>query len=617
MKRIFTLIISLVLVMVFMLTTLAGCNLIKTDSEKDMNQVVATIKIADDIDEEKIYKKDLLLSYINTYYVYEQSYGYSREEVFEMIVKNTIESKVLVQSAILYFAEKDNVIGPWTAEKFLSQDEITSATYAAYKSINDLIDSYADEHEHEEKVQDSIMGTVRPVPAGAVNDEEVSIEEMAAYVQEGIDVVERRAQFNLMVKALKSNSLLGDDFDGSNILTTDYYKNLYKSYCEEELIVNYEQELSKAIRDQASYDKVKQAYAEIYNAQKELMLNDFITTANSLAETTDPILYGKQANGYGRVYHILLKAGEEQTKALKEWTEKNADEKDQQVILANRKAIYDTIEVYDQRTTWILSGYDFDGQKFTGDYTFLDNKEDSLAYMGTVTDLTPDAKADEKEYSAKITDADKMSVKEFLAFMEEYLYGSTFDGSIDSKKVDYVSDPVTFEKKVQELIFAFSNDESEDALNSYKGYLITADNQKVGEESQLYEVEFFEGGKELLRGDYGDYGYVVKATTFGYHIMFLSERYGDTCDFATLESYLDKEFDLGDYENWQAYYDAMMAGWNEWEDTDNYLYILVDKLTSSSVTNVLNKNKTDLINKYVYGDGYVVRNDSVYQDLFE
>ena len=152
MKRIFTLTISLVLAMVFMLTTLTGCNLIKTDAEKDMNQVVATVKIADEIDEEKIYKKDLVLSYVNQYYVYEQSYGYSRKDVFEMIVKNTIESKVLVQAAILYFAEKDSVPAPWTAEKFLTQDEITTATYSAYKSINDLIDTYS-EHDHEEAVR--------------------------------------------------------------------------------------------------------------------------------------------------------------------------------------------------------------------------------------------------------------------------------------------------------------------------------------------------------------------------------------------------------------------------------------------------------------------------------
>ena len=159
-------------------------------------------------------------------------------------------------------------------------------------------------------------------------------------------------------------------------------------------------------------------------------------------------------------------------------------------------------------------------------------------------------------------------------------------------------------------MFAFSNDDSEAALNKYKGYDITPRSN-----DNTWESAFWEGGKELIAGNYGDYGYVIKATSYGYHIMFLSERYGETCDYATLESYLNKEYALGEYANWNAYYNAMMADWDNWEDTDNYLYVLVNSLSEVSITNALEKNKIDLINKYVNNGSYVTRNNSVYEDL--
>lgn len=609
MKRIFTLAISLALAMVMCVTVLGGCSLIKTDSKKDMNQVVATVKISDKVDEEKIYKKDVILSYINQYYVYEQSYGYSREETLDLIVTNTIDSKVLVQSAMLYFAELPeyaSVTAPYKAEYFLDDEEKINAKYLTYKSINDLIDSYAEPEE--ESVQDTYTGTTRVAPKGAAINEDIG--DKGAYIQEGINVADRREAFNDTIESLKNNQLLGDSYDGSDITTTEYYDNIYKNYCEQELVENYEQSIAKAVREKITYQKLQEEYNNVYTKQSAWSLNEFISASSSLASGGEPITYtNSETNGYGRVYHILLKASDAQIAEINEWKTNNPNAKDSE-ILAKRQEVFNNIEVFDQRTSWVYNGYDFDGVNFTGDYTFLKDKADSIPYMGTVTDLTPNADAEEKEYRAEIKANDKMTVSTFMAFMEEYLYGSTYVAGSMSKNVSSVSDPILFEQKIQELMFAFSNDDSDSALNAYKGYEITP-----RENDSSWEVAFWEGGKELIAGNYGDYGYVVKATSYGYHIMFLSERYGSTYNYQTIEQYLNKEYSLGDYADWQAYYNAMMADWDNWEDTNNYLYSLVNSLSSTAVNNALNKNRNDLVNEYIRNGNYVVRYDEVYKDL--
>ena len=54
-----------------------------------------------------------------------------------------------------------------------------------------------------------------------------------------------------------------------------------------------------------------------------------------------------------------------------------------------RRNILDATIVKDLRSSWLLSGYDFDitTNKFTGDYTFAKNSENSLAFQGKATKL--------------------------------------------------------------------------------------------------------------------------------------------------------------------------------------------------------------------------------------
>ena len=51
----------LVLTLVMCVSFLGGCNLITTDSERDLNQVIATIQISADSPKDEILKKDVVI----------------------------------------------------------------------------------------------------------------------------------------------------------------------------------------------------------------------------------------------------------------------------------------------------------------------------------------------------------------------------------------------------------------------------------------------------------------------------------------------------------------------------------------------------------------------------
>lgn len=606
MRRIFTAIASIILTFVISATMLVGCNLVSVNSERDMKQEVATVQIDSSREADVIYKKDLVIAYLNYYYMYEQYYGYSRAETFELIVDELIKNRVFVQNAIKYFSEKSGTTTvDWDISKYLSNEEKDDAIYSAYKDMNDFIDSYVTDKE-DEKLSDTYDGTVRVVPTGATNDEELDASEKAAYVQKGIDVTERRSAFNKAIKVLQQNELLGD-YDGSDITTTEYYKQTLENYYESKIIENFEQSISAEARAKVTYAKLQETYADMYNKQKAWTLDEFITAIGALSTTSDPIVYSGY-EGYGMVYHILLKASDAQLAEIDDWKKENPNyTKDQ--LKAKREQVFANIQVTDQRASWINSGYDFDGAKFMGDYTFVEN--DSLEFKGTVVDLTPSLDADDKEYRAEIKDSDVMTVSEFVTMMEDYLYDvkptALNLGGIYKTSAKAESAKPDFENRIKELMFAFSNDDSDTALNTFKGYDITP----IDADSS-WEKEFAEGGRELLKGTCGDYGYVMVATSYGYHIMFLSEKFDAKYDYKTLEDYLTKEYGAKD---WQTYYNDMLANWDEFEDTTNYLYVLMNNVSSTVVNNALTQEQNRIKNTYINAGDYVVLNESAYAEL--
>ena len=99
MKKLLTKIVTLILSCVLFLATLSGCSLITTDVDKDMSLVVATVSIDGEIKED-VYKREMVSDYNSYGYYYVNYYGYSVKDAYELVLKNIVKDKIIVQQAV-------------------------------------------------------------------------------------------------------------------------------------------------------------------------------------------------------------------------------------------------------------------------------------------------------------------------------------------------------------------------------------------------------------------------------------------------------------------------------------------------------------------------------------
>ncbi|MBE7083958.1 MAG: hypothetical protein E7373_05105 [Clostridiales bacterium] len=627
MRKLLVTIASIVMSLVMCLSAFSGCSLIEVDSEKDMNQVVATVRISEDVPKaDEILKKDILMSYINYYYQMEYQ-GTSREEVIKQIVKSLIENRVLVQKAILDFEKGDAPFNgvvrtdkdAWDLDRYLDDSERIDAEYSAVKDMNSLIHSYMKTHDHD-KVQDTMPETARTVPTGAVNAEkEYTDPEKQEYINKGVDISgdDRYESFIDVVELLDVNGLLGDKWDEKDLTTTRYYEQTEKNYKESKILEKYEKLITDSIRKDVTFDVLKAVYADKYEAQANFDNAQFVEKLGT-ATANDPILVSN-GGGYGFVYNLLLGADEDILAELDQW---KADNKNPQDGAKEefRKGIFENITATDLRSTWVMAGYDFDGEKFTGDYTLVKDSANSLPFKGTTTLLNPktddhdDHDDHDEEYVAeyRVDSVTEYSLDEFVEMMEIYLYGAKQTGVQDSnvsvyKRVEAAKGTVTeYREKINELLFAFSTDPG--SLNTYLGYTIAPDKNDWAE-------EFTWAGQELLK--MGGNSYIMVATDYGYHIMFYSEVFNSDYNFETLVEYLNYVEDKNlDEAGWIKELETRLSDWEEYENT--YLYSLFESVSSTKVTNGLSKVENEILSEYVYNkdSNGVVKYESRYQDLF-
>lgn len=634
MKKKFLSLVAAVLAFCLSASLFTGCDLVTVDNQKDMNLVVAEVSIGDDAPTEKIYKKDLIVLYMNYGYYYVQSYGYTMKQAFELLMNNLVNNVLLVQNAVEYFAEKQNVTSDkYNLEQYLDEDEITEAKYLTVKSFNDLIESYK-ETEDDEKETETATGDVRTVPTDATNYaeeyegidkfwEEYSVDHPGAtedeketkyfedYIEKGIitgfdanfnttDLETKRA-YEKVLKALDVNSLIGSDFDykKGSIYDTDYYKDTLENQYETVLLEKYEKELKKDILSKVSYDDLSNRYVELYNAQKEKSATDYDTLLSE-ASATSPILYHKEGlKDYGYVYNLLLGINDTQSSQITALqsakTEKNLTDAD---YAKYRSQILSATTVKDLRSSWITSGYDFDyaTKTFTGDYAIAKN---TLAFNGEVKWLNESEK-DNEDYEAKYSaESNVLTVNDFVEYMDEYLYGSRQTG-VDSsswyKKVSATSKPADFEDKINELLFAYSTDSG--SLNTYKGYLVKS--EVVIGASETYVKEFAKAAREVI--NMADGSYIIVETDYGYHIIFKSQNIGSTTNYETLDGYLDANWaSIKKSGTWAEYYAEMIKdidAWSEDNDTNFYLYQLQQSYCADVLDSKLSELQNEIICKY-------------------
>lgn len=602
-------------------TALSGCNIITVDNNRDMKQVVATVNIGNErAKTEEILKQDIVMMYLN--YGSNLSQSMSQSEIVEYIVNQLINNRILIQSAMKSFEEDDSFIKneskeKWDAERYLTLSDtmdgdqikelsdVREAEYTTIRSINRLIDSYVENSE--DKVSDALSEEVRTVPTDAAN-EEISAKEKSDYIAKGIDTgsndKDRRKAYNNVLELLEENGLLGDDYD-NDIRESIYYKELLTSSEESILIEKFRNGIMAEARKKVTYRMLSEKYLEMYNAQQ----NDYefsdtaFSGALSSATPDKPVIY-TPFGGYVYVQNLLLGASEEQTAAI---TAMKETTKNKTEIAEKRRSILQSTVAKDLRSTWILSGYDFDfaTKKFTGDYAYLD---DSVTFQGEVTQLK--AKTDTESAEYRVDSVREIKLDDFISeFIDGYLYGNAGtvepDGnpSVYKKvKVAVADKPADYEDKINELLFAFSTDPG--SLNTTKGYVVAPKPDFDG--SETYMQEFADAARELI--ELGGYSYIIAATDYGYHFMFLSEIVGADTNYATLNDFLG----VADDESGAQLLESMLADWEN-ADEDSYLYKFLELYAGAE--NAFTAETTKLYNKYTSDSSKVVKYKNAYSDL--
>ena len=600
MKKLLTKIITVILSVVICCACFAGCNFVTDNAERDLKQVVATVEINQ---KEEILKKDLVMAYLNYGYFYVQYYGYSTEDTYRLILNNLIDSRIVVQVAYDRF-ETDKAITNegavvYTPERYLTADEIIEAKYSTYKAVNDLWDSYMDKANEK---QDALTIEERTVPTDASNAEKDV--DKAAYVKNiednGFDMKSegRRVAFNKVIKMLESNELKGDDYNGT-IQSTEYFNRMLKSNKESQIVSKYEDYIVERIKNDLSYSDLEKLFEENLNEQKAWDNEKFVSALSS-ASAKEPILYSAYGT-YGYVYNLLLGVNDYQTAKLEELKEKREHEHWTQAKYDEERAeILKGTIAKDLRSSWILSGYDFDfaTKKFTGDYTFAKDAANSLPFQGTVKEVR---KADEDKDISAVYSVESIityGLDDFIEFMNGYVYGEGHENTGAKNTTDsniyweYIYDendtiPAEYDAKINELLFAFSTDSG--SLNKYKGYVIKPENTD-------YVKTFGDAGKALLAE--GGSSYKVVASDYGYHFMFFSEVWTVDKGYADLDAYLAT---LG-IDKGEQYFNEQKKDWDKFEEDNSYLYILANELISNKLSDVSSQSSAAIKAKYRYGD---------------
>lgn len=635
MKRKLITLIALLLSLVFTLS-LTGCNLITTNNDRDMKQVIATVQISEDAPLDEIYKQDLAMAYLNYGYSYQQYYGYSQEKTLNTILNSMVNTRIMIQSAMSEFekgtdftTELDNDFTKWDVKRYLSADEKLDAEYQVIHAFNDLIDGY-DEAKKDNKKSDTLGETVRTVPSDAKNKEKEV--DKAQYVEKGIDynsTSSRRKAYNEVKKLLEANYLLGakDSYKGTPE-STDYYDLSLKNAYENALMSKYERAIATSFRNKFDFESLKTAFTKTFEKQQNWTTAEFASALSS-ASATDPILVSN-AGTYGYVYNLLIgvddKTKEEISKIEKTLTEELDRQPTKQEIANKRMQILTNSETYkakDLRSTWITSGYDLENNegvvKFTGDYAFLDN---SLPFKGEVSAI----EGEENRYA--VNSVDEFSLTEFTDLVETYVYGAvkttsrTPSGDTYSK-FNSVESIENYDEKINELLFAFSTDGG--SLNTYKGYAIKP--AVEGSATEEFVESFANAGRELL--GMGKSSYIAVASDFGIHFMFYSQVFDANYDATNgnglvgfLNGLVGQEKDeafwttklgevIANFDKFEEY--SEKAEQKEFKKALDYIYSLFNSVSSGTVSEKLNTFELNLFNETIYGSENQVK---IYKERF-
>lgn len=580
--------VSLILLIVMAITAMgiAGCSMISVDTERNMNQVIATVKTGER--EDKIYKKELMSLYASQGYYYMQYYQMTSNAVIEMFLNQLINKKIIIQEAERVLPlENHNADGiDYFMVKYLTVNEINTVRDNVNKYINELIDSY--EYEVRGVDQNTPDTTnARPQPTFEEEEQEIIIKEEDITQIDKNSSKFREEAFKKMESTLASN-----------------YSNFDKFYQEqllEEIDNIIVEKWQKSIENQInlSADELVERYDVLKSSQEESYFQSAASYDTLLSEVSSSnfVVYNPKV-GYGYVYNLLLSFDDYQTLALKNVTSDyqagkyTTDEYNQirQSLLANLK-------IKDLRESWITSGYEYDPVTKQFGKELVKNNEILSFGADVVFTYT-----DENDVEQKLTNAEvdkflegeysfenftEYNIDEFMTQYDiwmnsttskihngKYYAQGTINGTLNEANVMF-----------KDLMFAFSGDDSETALNTYKGYVSKPEPSDNGTET--YVKEFANAARDAVIAGAGNY--IVVETDYGYHIIFCTEAITPY----TSEEFIEAEMDT--------------------EGTFSYRF--KKTISDSLKSQFLNEKQTSMLNTYKAKENVVKKYESRFKDL--
>ena len=404
-----------------------GCDFIVVDSEKDLRQTVATVNItsqlansedgyadyADDfqllVDEgglsTQIPKRDLIAYFLNVGYTYVQSYGYTYEKTFNMLMDSLVENKIFAQYAVAYYLKKgisaedcieyvnseiDNEENTkikallnshreiLTMKYFLTDgnsnaedatEDYNAAVYSLLKSLNSSLDSIEQNYITAKSGNTHTHDETRTTPTNAntaksdyvpmkkdLNQNEVidysvytgrnTLDACGTYqddVLDGSTATTRKKAYNSFLSNLQGYGLIKSGENTSNVLELDYYYMELSSALSQALVNKFGEDLQEESYKILDETHVEQQYNKLLSAQEYAYQND------STAFDTF-VLYGLQ--DFGFVYNILLPFSASQEQAYSIVKNKGLT---QDQIYLERKALLEKVNAKDLRSAWFCT----------------------------------------------------------------------------------------------------------------------------------------------------------------------------------------------------------------------------------------------------------------------
>ena len=483
-----------------------GCNFFPADTQKDLAQEVAKVNIYKSLENDEDYKayastinsliekgslsssvtKSELVSYfINVGYTYVQSYGYSVEDVINMLMDSLVNTKIMVQYATAYYlknglteegckayVEKELAAASAEEKKLLQanpevltmkyfltnngteMDEYNLAVYSLLQSLNSSLDSMEESYIEEEESHDH--GEARTLPTAISTEKEDyypqtadggidysvytgrnTLDSCGEYEKvEGSTVSTRKKAYNAFLANLQNYGLVSDEENTADITKLNYYYVELSSTLGQSLIQKYFDALNDEAYANLTESYIEEKYDEIAEAQ-ELSYKEstsaFETAIGALSDDSF-VLYGSE--GFGFVYNILIPFSASQEQAYSAAKNKGLTKNE---LFDARKDIVAKVQAKDLRDSWFSehdhanyayeetdAGKYFNNGKAKGEKTYL-FFEDSMVETERYEALTqyagmyPYNGTVEKDDHEYKFTPNKMNITEFISEMEGYI----------------------------------------------------------------------------------------------------------------------------------------------------------------------------------------------------